>query len=399
MALTSNPPNIAIIGGGPSGLVLLLTLSKRGIPATLYEREATSDSRAHLGGMLDLEWETGQRALRENGLEDTFVKHSRAGDAEELRLCGKEGVPLIHHKKSVDASKGLQDARPEIDRRILRRILLDAVPQDAIKWGHALVSARPLEDGQHEIAFANGLTTVVDVLVGADGANSRIRPLVSSATPIYHGLTGAEVSLKPEVAAAPENSDISDAIGQGSCYAGEDGKAFTAQRNGTGRIRAYLWHRAPLDWVIPSDPKEAKRVLLEIFHDWAPWYRKFIELGDESAIYPRPLFHLPVGHWWPHKSGVTLIGDAAHLMSPFAGAGANLAMIDGLELGLVLTDAISKGLSDREREAAIATWEEQMLARAEKLAALTARNLEAFTGPGAPETIVEAWKRDYEKHA
>ena len=81
------------------------------------------------------------------------------------------------------------------------------------------------------------------------------------------------------------------------------------QRNGTGRIRAYLWHCAPLNWVIPSDLKEAKRVLLEIFYDWAHWYRKFIEQGDESAIY------LPVGHRWSHKSGVTLIGDAAHLTS------------------------------------------------------------------------------------
>ncbi|KAI0655892.1 hypothetical protein C8Q70DRAFT_1016205, partial [Cubamyces menziesii] len=75
---SSKHPRIAIVGGGPSGLVALLTLHKRGIPATLYEREATSHSRAHLGGMLDLEWDSGQRALRENGLEAEFVKHSRA---------------------------------------------------------------------------------------------------------------------------------------------------------------------------------------------------------------------------------------------------------------------------------------------------------------------------------
>ena len=89
-------------------------------------------------------------------------------------------MPLCHHKnkKSVDAPKGLQDARPEIDRHILRQILFDAVPQDAITWGHALVSAQSLEDGRHEIIFANGLTTVVDILIGAEVVNSRIRLLV-----------------------------------------------------------------------------------------------------------------------------------------------------------------------------------------------------------------------------
>ena len=62
-------PRIAIIGGGVSGLVLLVTLHKRGIPATLYERDASPFQREHLGGTLDLHWDSGQRALRENGLQ------------------------------------------------------------------------------------------------------------------------------------------------------------------------------------------------------------------------------------------------------------------------------------------------------------------------------------------
>ncbi len=86
---------IAIIGSGPGGLTLLLTLFKRGIPATLYECEADKDSRAFLGGILDLEWETGQRALRENGMEDAFRKFARR-EAEETKLCGKDGVPIFH---------------------------------------------------------------------------------------------------------------------------------------------------------------------------------------------------------------------------------------------------------------------------------------------------------------
>ncbi|OSC98646.1 monooxygenase FAD-binding protein [Trametes coccinea BRFM310] len=395
-------PRIAIVGGGLAGLVLLLTLSRRGIPATLYERDADSNSRARLGGMLDLEWESGQRALRENGLEDAFKKNSRR-EAEEMKLCGKAGVPLMHRKADElpagDKVVDYKQERPEIDRRVLRQLLLDAVPQASIMWNHAFLSARPLGGGKHELTFSNGLATTADLVVGADGANSRVRPLVSPATPIYHGVTGAEISLSPDVAALPENRDISDAVSEGSCYTGEDEKVLMFQRNGDGRIRAYAWHRNSLDWTLPEDPKEAKKVLLEIYHDWAPWMRKFIELADEEAIYLRPLFYLPVGHRWAHQPGVTLVGDAAHLMSPFAGAGANLAMLDALELGLVLADTISKGAGEEEKEAAIAKWEEGMCTRAEKVAARTKRNLESFMDPGAPQTIVDSWKRAMERAA
>ncbi|KAH9903096.1 monooxygenase FAD-binding protein [Cubamyces lactineus] len=385
-------PRIAIIGGGPGGLVVLVTLYKRVIPATLYEREPSSDSRAHMGGMLDLEWESGQRAFRDNGLEDEFIKHSRAGDAEEGRICGKDGVPLLHRKKEKPADNYLRNSRPEIDRRVLRELLLNAVPADSVKWGHTLVSVKPLEHGQHELTFSNGVVTVADILVGADGANSRIRPLVSPAVPQYHGVTGAEISVPPEVISLPENRDIDEAIGLGSLFACEGGKMFGTQRNGNGRVRAYLWHRAPLEWKLPNDPKEAKRMLVELYSDWAPWMLKFIEIADDQAMYTRPLFFLPVGHRWPHKPGVTLVGDAAHLMSPFSGSGANLAMLDGLELGLVLADVVSKGLEGEEREAAIAEWEEKMLARGEEVAAKTAKSLEACLNPGAPRTMIERFK-------
>lgn len=396
MSVASNPtnqPRIAIIGGGPAGLVVLLTLTKRGIPATLYEREVDSNSRAHLGGMLDLEWDSGQRALRENGMEDVFRKHSRR-DAEEARIGGKDGVPIVHRNENVDESLDgdLRNARPEIDRRVLREIMLDAVPKGAVKWGHALASIRPLEGGQHELTFANGVVTVADFVVGADGANSRVRPLVSPAVPIYHGVNGAELSLPPAIVSLPENHDISAGVGKGSCYLAQDEKNLAFQRNGDGRIRAYLWHKNTLDWALPRDAKEAKRILLDIYSDWALWILRFIEQADEDAIYQRPLFHLPVGHRWEHKPGVTVIGDAAHLMSPFAGAGANLAMQDGVELGLILAGAAEKALGKEEREAEVAAWEDEMFARGEKFAALTLRNLELILGPGAPQSVVQAFQ-------
>ncbi|TFK79975.1 monooxygenase FAD-binding protein [Polyporus arcularius HHB13444] len=381
-------PRIAIIGGGMGGLVVLLTLLRRGIPATVYERDADLNVRAHMGSTLDLGWESGQRALRENGLEEAFKANSRV-EGEEMRIGGKDGIPLLHHTPEKVADE--KQARPEIDRSALRKIMLDAVPADAVKWEHRLASIRPLGDGTHELTFANGLVTVADIVVGADGAHSRVRPLVSPATLISHEVTGVEISITPEVAASPEMADVRDAVGQGSCFLGQDSKIMALQRNSDGRIRAYAWHRSS-NPDFPADPAEARRALLEIYHDWAPWVRKFIEHCDDAAVYPRALYYLPVGHRWEHKPGVAVIGDAAHLMSPAAGAGANLAMLDGLELGLALADALSKGVSAEEREAAVAAVEERMFARAEKSAALSYSNLEAFISPDAPQSAVDKMK-------
>ncbi|KAI1783010.1 monooxygenase [Ganoderma leucocontextum] len=393
MSSDSTPqPRIAIIGGGLGGLALLLTLHRRGVPATLYERDTGFNARAHLGGSLDLGWKSGQRALRENGLQDEFDENSRP-EGDEMRIC--DGAGKVHLKlgsKGEDgaAAQGPEDVRPEIDRTVLRKLLLDAVPPHLIQWGHALSSVSAVDNGRHELTFANGFVTICDFLVGADGANSRVRPLVSPATPIYLGVNGAEISLAPETTKLPALAETIANVGKGTMMAMHDSQLLGAQVNGDGRIRTYAWLRVAESWTIPSGPAEAKAVLREHFAGWPQWMLNLIDHCDEGAIYPRALWTLPVGHSWAHVSRVTLIGDAAHLMSPFAGAGANLALLDGLELGIVLAGLQEQGrLGDASTVAeAVEAFEENMCAMAGRVADKANKTLAACVGPNTPQAAI-----------
>ncbi|EJD36616.1 FAD/NAD(P)-binding domain-containing protein [Auricularia subglabra TFB-10046 SS5] len=326
----STPPRIAIIGGGPGGLTLLSVLARHGVPATLYERDAGRDARGALGGTLDLHAAAGQAAMR------------GSYDAEMVE-------------------------KPEIDRRVLRGLLIDAAPPGSIRWGHAFERAEPAPSGRGWVlTFANGYTTEADLLVGADGARSRVRPLVSPAQPKYTGWTTVELwfhgDAKPELAAR---------VGQGTLFAIGGGKRIAAQCNGDGRVRVYATFPAPQEFVLPTD--DPVGAALAQFDGWAPWLRELVAAGERETTFLRPMVILPPGHRWPHRAGVTLVGDAMSLMSTFAGKGANVAMLAGLVLGESIAKA--RGGSWEELDAAVAQYEVKISAQAGKAAEESAANM------------------------
>ncbi|MGW3084836.1 FAD-dependent oxidoreductase [Streptomyces sp. NPDC001110] len=365
---------VTVVGAGLGGLVLARVLHRHGIEAAVLDLEAGRDARTQ-GGMLDIHEETGQAALRAAGLYDGFRARVHPG-GEALRVLDKQARVLLEQKDDGDGG------RPEIDRGDLRDLLLDSLPEGTVRWGSKVTGAEPLGGGRHRVTLADGSTFTTGLLVGADGAWSRIRPLLSEARPAYTGISFVELDLLDADARHPECAEL---IGGGMFFALGDHKGFLAHRETDGSLHVYTALRAEEDWLSTvdfTDAEGSRAALLERFASWAPALRKLITEAD-GPLTPRLIHALPVSHRWRRVPGVTLLGDAAHLMSPFAGEGANLAMIDGAELGQAL--AAHPG----DTEAALAAYEAALFPRSERTALETARGQETLFHDRAPQTLVD----------
>ncbi|MEU6224830.1 NAD(P)/FAD-dependent oxidoreductase [Streptomyces sp. NPDC047042] len=369
---TSTPTDITIIGAGLGGLTLARVLHVHGIPAAVYEAEPSPTARAQ-GGMLDIHEEDGQRALKAAGLFDEFRGLVLDG-REATRVLDRDGTVLF--EQADDGTGG----RPEVQRGELRQLLLDSLPAGTVRWGHKVSRTRTLGDGRHEVTFADGTTLTTGLLVGADGAWSRVRPLLSDATPAYVGMSFVETYLFDSDTRHPAAAKT---VGGGALYALSPGKAIAAHRERGGTLHTYLMLAKPQEWFADidfTDSAEARaRVALE-YAGWAPELTALITDGETTPVL-RPLNALPVDHRWDRVPGVTLIGDAAHLALP-NGEGANLAMYDGAELA----EAIAAHPADIET--ALTTYEQAMFPRSTKAAADGNELHEMLYGEDTPHGLI-----------
>ncbi|MFE5598271.1 FAD-dependent oxidoreductase [Streptomyces coelicoflavus] len=353
---------VTIIGAGLGGLTLARVLHLHGIPVTVHEAESSPTARSQ-GGLLDIHEDTGQLALEAAGLTDAFRAAVLEG-REAMRILAPDGTVMLD--QADDGTGG----RPEVDRGDLRRILLDSLPAGTVRWGRRAGRVRALGGGRHEVASSDGDTLVTGLLVGADGAWSRVRPLLSAATPEYLGKSVVETYLYD---AAVQHPAAAKTVGAGMLVATAPGREIFAHREKDDTLHAYVGLAEPQDWFAAVDFTEGATATARIareFDGWAAELTALITDGDEAPVL-RPLYALPVGHRWDRVPGVTLLGDAAHLAAP-NGEGANLAMLDGAELGA----ALAANPGDIER--ALTEYEQAMFPRSAEAAANGLPEIEAF---------------------
>lgn len=374
---------IAIIGGGPGGLTLARLLQLQGASVKVYERDIDQHQRQQ-GATLDLHDESGLKALTAAGLMGEFKKHYRPG-ADRLKLLDEQGnIVFSDHDEKLADDFGHPDFRPEIDRGPLRSLLMNSLSENTIQWNSQFISMEQVNQ-QWVMHFKNGTTDLADLVIAADGANSKIRPYLSSIQPIYSGITVIEGHIYHAQKYTPQLSTL---LQDGKVFALGKEKSIILSAKGDGSLSFYAGLKATANWIEDSgidfnNKSSVFNWFKTTFNDWNPLWEELFA-ADDAYFVARAMRHFPLDQSWETQSNLTMLGDAAHLMPPYAGEGVNMAMLDALELTNCLTNVRFSSLKE-----AISIFEQYMCKRSAEVTAFTLEQTEALHAENALPYLVE----------
>ncbi|WWD02817.1 hypothetical protein V865_000859 [Kwoniella europaea PYCC6329] len=402
--MTSTQP-IVIVGAGPSGLLLAKYLEQNHVPVVVYESDPHADYRPQ-GGTLDLHEDTGLLALKETGLLGEARGMMRS-EGEAMKVVDKTGkIWLDENVQEELATSNVKDVeqdeevrgRPEIDRTDLRNLLIRSLSPSTIKWDHKIHSILPLSHSSYQLSFVDKPSITTPYLVGADGAFSLVRPLLHDIQPQYSGISMYELDIPP----SNLTSHLEGYIGKGALMMLDEGKAVMPQMNSGRRCKVYLALKVPIDWqrLNPLPEIHEREWLCELFEGWTEEVKEIIMASEEGSIKQRKIYQFdPKLRWETDKTGVTVMGDAAHVMSPFAGEGVNQALADALLLGQTLVPLFTTSASNtshgqvaptsQELNEALRTFEKQMMDRARVEMQGSKENMDMFFGEEPARHLAE----------
>ncbi|HEV7381373.1 MAG TPA: FAD-dependent monooxygenase [Dyadobacter sp.] len=378
---------IAIIGGGPGGLTLARLLQLNNLNVKVYERDPDQNMRQQ-GATLDLHEESGLKALIAAGLLDEFRKHYRP-DADKIRLTDHHAV--IHfddHNREEPVVQSGAYLRPEIDRGPLRDVLIASLEKNTIIWNSKFVKLESKDQGWN-IFFENGNTEYADLVIAADGAHSKLRNYITDIAPLYSGLTIVDGNIYHAETQAPELWKLAKG---GKIFALGQEKSIVLSTKGDGSLSFYTGSRETEDWVKTSGINfENKSSIYDWFKirfaDWGDiWHELFV--SNDSYFVPRPQYHFPPEQHWESIHNLTMLGDAAHRMPPYAGEGVNMAMLDAMELAEQLT---SKDFTNMKN--AISIYEKSMCRRAAEITDITLHSMEKMHSIDALEYLTDTFRQ------
>ncbi|RAJ32169.1 FAD-dependent oxidoreductase [Pedobacter cryoconitis] len=378
---------VAIVGGGPGGLTLARLLQLKGIEVKVYER-SKDKSADQQGATLDLHYESGLKALRECGLMEEFKKNYRPG-ADRLTITDQyAALKFSEAEEGVLLDLNSEYARPEIDRGPLRNLLIEALQEGTVVWDAHCTELKKGKTGWG-LVFENGTVACADLVVAADGAHSKIRKYITAIRPVYSGITIVEGNIYNAAVYAPNLWKLTNGgkvFAMGSC------KTIVLSAKGEGSLSFYTGTSETEGWAKSGsiDFKNKEEILTwfkQRFSDWSvDWQEAF--LADESYFIARPQYCFPVDQSWQALPDLTMIGDVAHVMPPFAGEGVNQAMQDALELyeALCLTDFNSL-------QEAIAAFEKKMCSRTSAVTVDTLLQTEALHAENSLQYLLDMFNQ------
>ncbi len=348
--------SIAIVGGGPAGLTLARLLQLKGADVKVYERDVNKNARVQ-GSPLDMHEDSGLAAIRKAELLEEFKKTFRPGADRTLIMNEKAEIFFNDHETKPEEDFGHEHFRPEIDRGPLRNMLLDSLFPETVVWDSHFLSMEPQNEGWL-LHFKNGNSAYADLVIASDGANSKIRPYLTDHKPVYSGIIMLEGNISKEN--APQ---IDALIKGGKIMAFGNSQNILLGQKGNGDLGFYASFKADENWPATCglDFSDNTQILKWFKTEYPEWDSIWEELfkNAKTPFIPRLIYSMPLDQTWEAQSNLTLIGDAAHVMPPFAGEGANMAMLDALELSEYLTDENYSTLQE-----AISAYEQAMRTRA-----------------------------------
>lgn len=367
-----NNKEVAIIGGGPGGLTLARLLQQQGVKVKVYERDVDQNTRQQ-GSTLDFHYDTGLKALSEAGLMDEFKKRYRPGADKSIVVNSKMEMIKDEHAGKPDQDFGDEFFRPEIDRGPLRDLLIASLEKGTIVWDSKFTELNPSGTGW-DILFENGTIAYADVVIAADGANSKVRKYITNIPQVYSGVTSIEGNIYNAEVNAPKLWKL---VNGGSMFALENGKTISFIAKGDGTLTFLIGLKKPENWLASSGIDLSDRASVEVWfkEEYSDWNRDWDELFTTEALtmVPRLWYHFPIDQHWESFSNLTMIGDAAHRIPAYAGEGANQALADALDLYEVLCCESFETMGK-----AISAFEQKMLARSVVATEESLRNTEGF---------------------
>jgi len=368
---------VAIVGGGPGGLTLARLLQMKGADVTVYERDLDRTARVQ-GSPLDLHENSGLAAIRKSGLLEVFKNNYMPGADRTTVTDPQAQVVFSDHGIEKTEDFGTEYFRPEIDRGTLRNILLDALQPGTVIWNSHFLAMEPQGEGWL-MHFKDRPEIYADLVIGADGARSKIRPYITGTQALYSGITMLEGNIYEAEKQVPE---ITGLLRGGKLMAFGNGKNILMGQKADGEIGFYASFKTGENRIteIGLDFSDHLQVLEWFKNEYTGWSEIWYPLFENTSLsfIPRPIYYMPLDQNWEALPNATIIGDAAHVMPPFAGEGVNMAMLDALELSENLTSDSHLSIRD-----AIASYEETMRKRASAATKESLQNGETMHGENA----------------